>query len=640
MLNALTAPFVGLKVVGLISDAGTSVSPLLALALIGAAGIGAQWIAWKLKLPSILLLLLAGILVGPILGWLRPRELFGDVLNPLVSLAVAVILYEGGLSLKMKELGAYGTPILRLLTVGVVVTWCLGTIAGLVIAELPWETAMVLGAILTVTGPTVIGPLLRQIRPRGPVEPIAKWEGIVVDVVGATLAVLVLHVATEGYANHGAMDSATGAVVDLFKTALVGTFFGVMGTYALAIPLRNHLIPDELENAVSLAIVLGIFVLSDSLAHESGLLAVTLMGFLLANRKDVSVHHIVEFKENLRVLLISTLFIVLAATIDLKALQATGLRGVAFVVVLIVAIRPICVMLSTLGTDLKMQDRVFLAFLAPRGIVAAAVSSLFALRMQEANVPGAELMAPLAFLVIVITVAVYGLGAGPLARKLGLSDPDAQGTLIAGAGAFALELGRALKKLGIDVVHVDTNRASIAQARLEGLPAYYGSILSSEVESALPLGGTGRFIGLTPNDEVNALAAAHFAPLYSRANVYQSASGAESMDDARKDLRGRTLFHADWPLSKLDTAVRGGSVVKVTNLTDEFKFEDFVARYGEDALPIGVLDGGKLELFTADRVPNPDPETVLLSLVREATPGEQADRRQAGPSSSSSLLLP
>jgi NhaP-type Na+/H+ or K+/H+ antiporter len=635
MLNALTASLPGFA-----AESATSISPLIALALIGAAGIGAQWIAWKLKLPSILLLLLAGILVGPILGWLHPRDLFGDVLNPLVSLAVAVILYEGGLSLQMKELGAYGTPILRLLTVGVVVTWCLGTIAGLTVAQLPWETAMVLGAILTVTGPTVIGPLLRQIRPRGPVEPIAKWEGIVVDVVGATLAVLVLHVATEGFANDGAVHSATGAVLDLFKTAIVGTLFGVMGTYALAIPLRNHLIPDELENAVSLAIVLGIFVLSDSLAHESGLLAVTLMGFLLANRKDVSVHHIVEFKENLRVLLISTLFVVLAATIDLDALRATGLRGVAFVLALIVVIRPLAVMLSTFGTDLTTQDRVFLSFLAPRGIVAAAVSSLFALRMQEANVPGAELMAPLAFLVIVITVAVYGLGAGPLARKLGLSDPNAQGTLIAGAGAFALELGRALKKLDIEVVHVDTNRASIAQARLEGLPAYYGSILSSEVVSSLPLGGTGRFIGLTPNDEVNALAAAHFAALYSRANVYQSASGAGSVDDARKDLRGRALFHADWPLSRLDTAIRGGSIVKTTNLTEEFNFEAFMARYGEDALPIGVMVDGRLELFTADRVPNPDAESVLLSLVRESSAGEQADRRQPGTSSSPGIALP
>ncbi|QDV07424.1 K(+)/H(+) antiporter NhaP [Planctomycetes bacterium Poly30] len=640
MLLAITQQAIDAGAADAAPIASRAASPLVALALIGAAGIGAQWAAWKLKLPSILLLLLAGILVGPLLGWLQPHDLFGAVLYPLVSLAVAVILYEGGLSLHLHELGAHGTPILRLLTVGVVTTWTLATIAALTIAKLPWETAMVLGAILTVTGPTVIGPLLRQIRPRGPAEAIAKWEGIVVDVVGATLAVLVLHVATEGFAQDGAIHSATGALVDLFKTAIVGTAFGVLGTYALAIPLRKHLIPDELENAVSLAIVLGIFVAADSLAHESGLLAVTLMGFLLANRKDVSVHHIIEFKENLRVLLISTLFIVLAATIDLGALRATGWNGLLFVVALIVVVRPASVFLSTLGTTLTSADRTFLAFLAPRGIVAAAVSSLFALRMQEANVPGADLMAPLAFLVIVVTVAVYGLGAGPLARRLKLSDPDAQGTLIAGAGPFALEFGRALKKLGIDVVHVDTNRASIAEARLGGLPAYYGSILSSEVVGSLPLGGTGRFVGLTPNDEVNALAAAHFSTLYERANVYQSASGARSADDARKDLRGRTLFHGDWPLSRLDGAIRAGSVVKTTNLTEEFGFAKFLEKYGENTLPLGIVRNGRLELFTADKPPAPEPEAALLSLVREKKEEEQVQIRQAAATSSAAAVLP
>ncbi|MEL6430269.1 MAG: cation:proton antiporter, partial [Planctomycetota bacterium] len=192
------------------SAAGTGPSPLVALALIGLAGIGAQWLASLLRLPSILLLLVAGVLVGPVLGWLQPRELFGQAFDPLVSMAVAVILYEGGLSLRMSELGAHGSPILRLLTIGVVVTWFLATLFGLVVADLPWEVALVLGAILTVTGPTVIGPLLRQIRPRGPAEAIAKWEGIVVDVVGATLAVLVLHTITEGAYVDGAMSSATG----------------------------------------------------------------------------------------------------------------------------------------------------------------------------------------------------------------------------------------------------------------------------------------------------------------------------------------------------------------------------------------------------------------------------------------------
>ena len=593
----------------------TALDPALALALIGAAGIGAQWLAWRTSLPSILLLLLAGILVGPALGLLAPRSLFGEVLDPLVSMAVGVILYEGGLSLRMKEFGAHGGPILRLLTVGVLVTWGLATVLAVEVAGLPWQTAMVLGAILTVTGPTVIGPLLRQIRPQGPVEAIAKWEGIVVDVVGATLAVLFLQTMTEGHAGEGAVISASGALLTLLKTGFVGAGMGIAGTYAIAIPLRRHLVPDDLENAVSLAVVLTVFVLSDHLAHESGLLAVTLMGFLLANRSDVSVHHIIEFKENLRVLLISTLFIVLAATIDLDALLRTGLRGLAFVALLILVVRPASVMLSMIGTRIAMKERTFLAALAPRGIVAAAVSSLFALRLEEANVPGADQLAPLAFLVIVVTVAVYGLGAGPLARRLGLSDPDAQGALIAGAGPFALALGDSLQKLGFAVVHVDSNRDSIAQARLGGLPAHYGSILSGKVVDGLPLGGTGRFLGLTPNDEVNALAAAHFAALYGRAEVYQAAAEDAAGDEVRRDLRGRVLFDPTRTVAHLDTLTRRSWSVKATALTEEFTFDDFCALHADVVVPLGVVTEQRLEFFTAAAEVTAEPGQVIISLV-------------------------
>ena len=609
----------------LIDGSGSdALDPRLALALIGAAGIGAQWLAWRLRLPSILLLLLAGILVGPTLELLEPRGLFGAVLDPLVSIAVGVILYEGGLSLKMKELGAHGGPIVRLLTVGVLVTWLLATLLAVGVAGLPWQTAMVLGAILTVTGPTVIGPLLRQIRPQGPVEAIAKWEGIVVDVVGATLAVLVLQTITDGQTAEGAVTSTGGAILTLLETGMVGGMMGLAGTYAIAIPLRRHLVPDELENAVSLAVVLAVFVLSDHLAHESGLLAVTLMGFLLANRSDVSVHHIIEFKENLRVLLISTLFIVLAATIDLDALLRTGVRGLAFVGLLIIVVRPAAVLLSMLGTGLELKERLFLAALAPRGIVAAAVSSLFALRLQEAGVPGADQLAPLAFLVIVATVAVYGLGAGPLARRLGLSDPNAQGALIAGAGPFAVALGEALQKLGFAVVHVDSNRDAVSQARLGGLAAHYGSILSRKVVEGLPLGGTGRFLGLTPNDEVNALAAAHFAALYGRAEVYQAAADEAGGDEVRRDLRGRVLFDAGLTLSRLDTLVGRGWSVKATPLTDEFGFDDFRARHVEPVVPLGVVTEQRLELFTSTSESTADSGEVLLSLVPEES--EKNDR--------------
>ncbi|MGD2019340.1 MAG: cation:proton antiporter, partial [Planctomycetota bacterium] len=492
----------------LASAAPAPLAPLVALAAIGFAGVAAQWTAWRLRLPSILLLLVVGLALGPGLGVVEPRALFGAAFDPAVSLAVAVILFEGGLTLKLEELDENASVIARLLTIGVLVTWGLATAAAHLLGGLPIQTALVLGAILTVTGPTVIGPLLRQVRPRGPAEPVAKWEGIVVDVVGATLAVLVLHAVVEG-AGAGAGHTLEVALLDLGRTALVGTAVGAASAWALGLALRRHLIPDELESPLALGVVLLAFAGADTLAHESGLLAVTLMGFLLANRSDLSVHHIVEFKENLRVLLISTLFIVLAASVEFDAVLAAGWRGVAFVVALILVVRPACVLASTLGTGLPMKERAFLSMLAPRGIVAAAVSSLFALRLEEAAVPGAELMAPMAFMVIIGTVAFYGLSAGPIARRLGISDPDAQGTLIAGAGPFARELERALRSQGIDTLLVDSNRAAVRAARMDGARALRGSILSSRFVDDLPLGGTGRFIGLTGNDEVNALAAAH-----------------------------------------------------------------------------------------------------------------------------------
>ena len=296
------------------------------------------------------------------------------------------------------------------------------------------------------------------------------------------------------------------------------------------------------------------------------------------------------------------------------------IRDSLFAAALILIVRPAAVMLSTLGTDLALRDRAFLAALAPRGIVAAAVSSFFGLRLQDAGVEGAELLAPLAFVVIIVTVAVYGLGAGLVARRLGLSDPEAQGTLVAGAGPFALALGKALEKLEIEVFHVDTNRDAVARARLDGLTAYYGSILSSEVLTALPLGGTGRFIGLTPNDEVNALAAAHFAAIYGRANVYQSASGEDRSDDVRRDLRGRVLFDESSSIGSLDVLVRRGSQVKSTTLTDEFDFAAYLERNGEGTLPLGLVAGGKLQLFTADKVPSPTAGDTVISLVPKEEP--------------------
>lgn len=600
-------------------DSGLPPAEVLAdLALIAALGLGAQWVAWKTRLPSILLLLGAGLFAGPVLGLLDPERLFGDLLHPLVSLAVAVILYDGGLSLDLRELRTSARAILRLCTVGVAVTWVLATALGQWVGGLTFPVALVLGAILTVTGPTVIGPLLRQVRPKGQVEPVARWEGIVADLIGATLAALALHGLIDGLtAGTSAWMTIRSAVVGLLQTITVGAVFGGLGAAVLAIPIARHWIPDALQNPISLGVVLVVFVGADQLAHESGLVAVTLMGFILANQHKTSVHHIVEFKENLTILLISALFVVLAAAFDFDDLVNVGWGGLAFVLLTILVVRPAAVWASTAGTGLSRNERVFLAALAPRGIVAAAVSALFGLRLEQAGIEGAEVLAPLAFLVIIITVTVYGLAAGPLARRLGLSDPDAKGVLIAGAGHFSTAFANALQRAGVPVVLVDTNRAAVAAARLEGLRSFRRSILEADVVENLPMGGIGKLLAMTPNDEVNALACVHFASTFGRANVYQLAqSGERGSTELRGGLRGRLLFGRTATAGALDARVRRGATIKATQLSPSFALDDLRERHGKDTLLLGrLVQGKRLDLYADEREPEAAAGDVLFSLV-------------------------
>lgn len=610
----------------------TAESLLLRLAAIAVLGVAAQWVAWRLRLPSILLLLVVGLAVGPgsvLLGaeraLLEPDRMLGELLRPLVSLSVAVILFEGGLTLDLRQLSGIRATLLRLCTVGVAVTWALAAALAYLLVELPIGLSLLVGAILTVTGPTVVGPLLRYVRPKGAVASVANWEGIAVDVVGATLAVLVFHALVEGEGLAGA--TAWGLV----QTIFVGGVAGLVGAIALAEPLRRRWIPDALESPAALATALGVYALADHLQPESGLLAVTLVGVVLRNQESTPIKHIVEFKENLRTLLISSLFIVLAARVELDALQGLGWREALFVAALILVVRPVAVWASTVGTSLPRAERVFLAFLAPRGIVAAAVSALFGEQLMELAAPEffeADRIAPLTFLVIIGTVGVYGLTAPMLARWLGLAESSPQGALVVGASPFALDLAQALRQAGLAAVVVDTNRASVASAKLAGLTAVYGSALAEDAEHRLPLFGVGRLFAVTPNDEVNSLAALHYAELFGRGECYQlmpAGTGAKATPTPAS-LRGRTLFGPDATYAELARRTSAGWSVRSTPLTDTFDFEAWREHHGPDALPLLRVEEGRLAVFTADDTPALASGSVLVGLVPPETgaPPEEA----------------
>lgn len=584
---------------------------LVQLAAVAIFGIGAQWLAWRLRLPSILLLLLFGFLLGPVLGIIHPDELLGEALFPIVSLAVGVILFEGGLTLKLKELPVSGPVIGRLITVGAVATWIVATLAARFVIGLQWPMAILVGAVLIVTGPTVVGPLLRQIRPKGRAGAILKWEGILIDPVGAVLAVLVFESIRLGEVGNVPVFILLGVL----RSLAIGLFFGFLGAGTLITLLRRYLVPDHLQNSVTLLLMFMMFALSDLLAPEGGLLAVTVMGVVMANQSWVPIRHIVEFKENLQILLVGLLFILLAGRINISDLLLIGWGAVIFVVILIVIARPLSVLLSTWGSPLNRSERLFLMWMAPRGIVAASVASVFAFQLSAAGLEGAELLVPIVFLVIVITVIFYGLTAGPVARRLGLAEHEPQGVLFVGASLFSRELAEQLEKHGIRALLLDSNYRSVAESRLAGLQAHHGNALLEDTLEGVDLGGIGRMVAMTSNDEVNTLAVLRYPEIFGRSEVYQLPSAGGESYKTPSHLRGRILFGTQTTYDFLEEQIAGGASVKGTPLTNSFTYEEYLAE-NQGAIPLGlIMPGNRLTLFTADIQPHPRPGQTILSLA-------------------------
>lgn len=595
----------------------------LAIASIFVLGITAQWLAWRIHLPSILILLIFGFLAGPVSGLLDPDELLGELLFPAVSVSVALILFEGGLSLRIRELRLTGHVVRNLATIGALVTWVLSAGAAYLILGFNFSIALLFGAILVVTGPTVIIPLLQHVRAVGRVSSVAKWEGIVNDPVGAVLAVLVF----EAILASGIQETAITVIISLIQTLIIGLVFGGITAWGLIQFFKRYWIPDYLQNSVTLMTVIAVFVASNVLQQESGLVTVTLMGILLANQKSISIRHIIEFKENIGILLLSSLFILLAARLDSETLSALGFHSLIFLAVLIIIVRPVTILLSTIKSGLRWQEKAFLAWMAPRGIVAAAVTAVFALELVEvAGFVEAEAMVPEMFIVIVGTVTIYGLSASYVGRWLGVAQPNPQGALIVGAHGWARSMAKALQAEGYQVLLIDTNRRNLNQARLEGLPTFYASILSEYIIDELELGSIGRLLALTPNDEVNALATLHFTEIFARSEVYQlppRKTGDNRQETISLPLRGRLLFNLDATYGHLTRCIEAGWIIKTTQLTRQFNYKAFQELYGDNVIPLFLInETGSLTVFTTDQELSPQPGNRIISLVKPA--GEAA----------------
>ena len=620
---------------------------LVKLSAIFVLAIAMQWIAWRMRLPAILLLLLAGLFAGPGTAYLarqniffeqrflNPETLFGNLLLPAVSLSVALILFEGGMTLNVRELRKLGQVIWRLVTVGALVTWVLSAVAAHYIVGLDLPLSILLGAVLTVTGPTVIGPLLRHVRPVGPVGPVLKWEGIVIDPIGAMLAVVVFEVIATGPMPAGEM----GLIA--LKTILTGTGIGVGTAGVLLFLLRRRLVPDNLHAGATLGAVIIAFALANELQHEAGLFAVTVLGIIMSNQRIVSIRHILEFKENLTLLLISVLFVVLGARLTTEQVAAAlNWRAAAFVATMILLVRPIAVAVCTHRSTLTWRERAFISMMAPRGIIAASVTSVFALRLDNTGYPGAQLLVPVTFALIFGTVTVYGLSARWIARRLGLSKPNKLGFLIAGADEVARPVAELLQKEGFEVLLADTSRDNVRLARLAGLSVFHGNILSSAAEEEIELTSIGRLLALTPNDEVNTLAADQYARVFGRGEVYRlpptPPQHPVKKESASADSEhGRVLFSADAHHAALLDRMSRGAAIKRTPLTREFKFGDFRLLYGDDAVPLFVLskESGVITPFTITDPPTPRAGQILIALAKSspAAPATAGSAASAAP---------
>ncbi len=599
-------------------------------------GIASQWIAWRFRLPSILLLLLVGFAAGPVTGFLPSSSLEGDWLYAFVSISIGVILFEGGLSLRVSELREVGTSVLNLVTVGVLVTWALAALGAYYIVGFETGLAILTGAILTVTGPTVIVPLLRQVRPTGRVGAVAKWEGITIDPAGAMVAVLVLEAILllnrSVEASGDTFESAVmHAVEGLLLTIATSVGISVIGSALLVFLLYRRLVPDYLQSAMALAIVVGTFGLSNSLQEESGLLEATLMGIIMANQKFVPVRRITEFKEDLQVLLIGSLFILLSARLELSSLEYMLQTGpLLFLAALIVVVRPVAVAISTVRSRLDWKEKAFLSWLAPRGIVAAAVSALFAFRL-EGIYPQAGDLVPLVFLVIVGTVAVYGLSCSSVARWLGIAHPNPQGVVILGASRWVQRMALAVQELGFRVLLMDSNPDNVGRAKSRGLNALTADALSESTVDKLDLGGIGRFIAMTPNDEVNALASLNFAEIFESNEVYQLAArattGSDRTSELPQHLRGHPLFGTDSSYASLSEQFELGGEIRTVELEEADAFTKLKEGYEDEVTLLFVARGDQLFVNSQEELMPQSGDRVVI-LVPSSASSETENQKE------------
>lgn len=532
---------------------------LLLIVGIAVAGVFGQWLGWKLSLPAIIPLLVIGALLGPIGGVIRPSAALGEVMRPAIGMAVAIIVFEGGLNLNLRELRSAGSGIVRLIAVALPINWLLGTLAGHWIAGLSWPVAILVGAILVVTGPTVIMPLLRQTKLEPRAAAFLRWEAIVNDPIGATLTLLVL-----SYLTLSTTMSGSAAILHLAWHTLLGA--GLAAALGLVVPFgirtlfARDLAPEYLKTPILLAGALGVYAAGEAIQPETGLVGATLFGVVLANIDVTGLQELRRFKESLTVFLVSGLFILLTANIDRTTVEMLSWPIAMTTVAILFVVRPLAIWLATIGAKVSWRERLLVGWIGPRGVVAAAIAGVAGERLAQAGYPDARLVLPLVFAVIASTVLLHGLSLAPLARRLKLASGGRGGLLIVGASRWTIRLGEALHGAGIAVIVVDRSALALKDARLAGLKTLRVEVLSIIGEEMVDLRDVEQVLAATPDDAYNALVCTRFAPELGRERVHQLATeGAGTRHEASREWRGKIVVGEDMTFQRLADLMEAGA---------------------------------------------------------------------------------
>lgn len=592
---------------------------MLALAAIIIFGILAQWVAWKFKVPAILPLIIVGLLVGPIaeglelIGWgIKPITdgkggglVPSDTLFGFVSLAIGVILFEGGLTLRRNEIKGVGSAILRLISVGSLVTLVLGTLAAHYIMGLNINMAVLFAALIVVTGPTVIAPILRNVPLNRNVATVLKWEGILIDPVGALTAVLLF----EFLFHDKSITNLGELLVDLhlwfgvIKVVVIGAAAGWLGATFLHIMLKKHLVPHYLLNVFTLALVVAVFSISDILASESGLLSVVVMGIILGNRSVPYIEDILDFKESLTILLISILFIILSANISwAQLLTFKEPAAWALLAVVIFVIRPIGVFLSTMNSELSLNEKIFISWVGPRGIVAAGIASLFGISLVKEGVPSAEYLTPLVFLVVLGTVVLNATTARLVARWLGVTLEGSNGIVIIGANTAARIIGKYLTDNKRHIILIDNSSQNIDLAKQEGIEAIQKNIFDETLDDNFELLDMGYLIALSGSDSVNLFACETYRKYLGENGTYRILT-EEEVNGNLVNLPADTLFSPITDYTNLSKVVHDYPYIHEHPLKDEAHLQDLlrVMNFSEGRIPIFLKNTtGNLELIPSN----------------------------------------